>query len=447
MGGEYNSPFFISFMRLSSYVKIYPCPDDPGKILLYSTRRGAAILVSESILVSINEGSLSHANRETLARLGFLVPDTEAEKMELRDAFAEVNRLGIKFSAQVVLNLDCNLACTYCYEGGMKGRNYMSPETATLLAELAEKESIAHGRGVELSFYGGEPLMSLDLIYSLSERLQMAATAKGTTYSFNMVTNGTLLNGAMVEKLLPLGFTGAKVTLDGPRENHDRFRPFVSGKGSFDLIVANVKQVCGLTDIQVGGNYTRDNYLEFPRLLDFLLDEGITPERISLVKFDPVTKSGGEFPLPEFNEGCASTDEPWLMEAGLFLREEILKRGFHTPRVGPSACMIENPNDLVVNWDGALFKCPAFLGWKNMSIGNLDSGISDYTESHNMDVWKKEECLDCTYLPLCFGGCRFLKLLRDGRIDDVDCRRGYFDRTLEACVRLDLKYQPKRSLK
>jgi uncharacterized protein len=115
--------------------------------------------------------------------------------------------------------------------------------------------------------------------------------------------------------------------------------------------------------------------------------------------------------------------------------------------VGPSACMIESPNDLVVNWDGALFKCPALLGWKNMSIGDLASGISDYTESHNMEVWKKEECLDCAYLPLCYGGCRFLKLLRDGRIDDVDCRRAYFDRTLEACVRLDLKYQPKRSPK
>jgi|WetSurMetagenome_2_1015567.scaffolds.fasta_scaffold141862_1 uncharacterized protein len=434
-------------MRLSLYVKIYPCTDDPGKLLLYSTKRGASILVPESILASIKEGSLGQANRETLARLGFLVPDTDAERMEMREAFNEANRLGTSFSVQMVLNLDCNLACTYCYEGGMKGRNYMSPETASLLAGLAENGYITHGKGVELSFYGGEPLMSLDLIVSLSERLQKAASTNGTTYSFNMVTNGTLLSAAMVEKLLPLGFTGAKVTLDGPRENHNRFRPFVSGKGSFDLIVSNLKEVCDRIDIQVGGNYTRENYREFPLLLDFFLDEGITPEQISLVKFDPVTKSGGEFTLPEFNEGCASTDEPWLMEASLYLREETLRRGFHAPRVGPATCMIESCNDMVVNWDGTLFKCPAFLGWTDMSIGNLVSGISDYTESHNMDVWKKEECLDCAYLPLCFGGCRFLKLLRSGRIDDVDCRKIYLDGTLEELVRQDLKYQPKRSLK
>jgi uncharacterized protein len=109
--------------------------------------------------------------------------------------------------------------------------------------------------------------------------------------------------------------------------------------------------------------------------------------------------------------------------------------------------MIESCNDLVVNWDGTLFKCPAFLGWKEMSIGSLESGVRDYAVSHNLDVWKKEECLDCAYLPLCFGGCRYLTLLRDGRIDDVDCRKAFLDETLETFVRQDLKYQPKRSLK
>jgi uncharacterized protein len=434
-------------MRLSLYVKIYPSPDDPGKLLLYSTKRGASILVPESLLAAIEDGSISQDNRDTLVRLGLLVPDTEAEKQEMREAFEEMNRMNARFSAQVVLNLDCNLACTYCYEGGMKGRSYMSPDTAESLAGFVESGYIEKGNDIELSFYGGEPLMGLDLILSLSERLKKATAAKGSGYSFNMVTNGTLLTSAVVEKLLPLGFTGAKITLDGPRENHDRFRPFVSGKGSFDLIVANLKEVCNLTDIQVGGNYTRENYREFPRLLDFFLEEGITPERISLVMFVPVTKSGGEFSLPEFNEGCASTDEPWLIEASLYLREEILRRGFQTPRVRPAACVIESRSDLVVNWDGALFKCPAMLGWKELAVGDLQSGVSDYSKSHNMDVWKKEECLGCAYLPLCFGGCRYLKLLRSGRIDDVDCRKQYLDETLEELVRQDLKYQPKRSPK
>jgi uncharacterized protein len=431
-------------MHLSRYVKIYPCKDDPSWLLLYSTKKGGAILVPESLLAAFEEGSSHSSNQEALARLGFLVPDTVEERNEFRDVLAEANRRRKLFRAMVLLNMDCNLACIYCYERGMKGNLYMSDETAGLLVEFVERDYLSHGKRVSLTFHGGEPLMSTDLIIILSKRLKAAASCHGVEYSFNLVTNGTLLTRQMVDKLIPLGLNGAKVTLDGPVDNHNKNRPFVSGKGSFDVIVGNMKEVCDKIKVQVGGNYTPENYRQFPRLLDFLLDKGLTPERISLIKFDPVTKSGGKYPLPEFNEGCASTDEPWLMEASIYLREEILKRGFHTPRLAPSICMVEGPDELVVNFDGTLFKCPAFLGWPEMSVGDLRTGISDYAVSHNLDVWKNDECLDCAYLPLCFGGCRFLKLLREGRIGDVDCWKRYLDATLEAFVGQDLKYRPKR---
>jgi uncharacterized protein len=431
-------------MRLSRYLKIWPSSDDPDRLLLYSTKRGGAILVSRSLLPAIENGSITSSDRETLARLGFLVPDTAKERLEMLDALVDVNRRNSKFTAQLVLNLDCNLACVYCYEGGIKGRHYMSLATAGLLVEFLENDQNARGKGIELVFYGGEPLMSMDLITALSVRLQILTASRKVGYSFNLVTNGTLLTRQIVEKLIPLGLKGAKVTLDGPRENHDRFRPFISGKGSFDTIVGNVKATCDLIKIQVGGNYSRENFHSFPCLLDFLLDEGLTPERISHVQFVPVVRIGGDFPLPEFNEGCDSVDEPWLVEASLFLREEILKRGFYTPRVKPSACMIESDYNIVVNYDGTIFKCPAFLGWKEMAIGDLTTGIREFAVSHNLEVWKKEECLDCEYLPLCFGGCRYLKLLREGRIDDVECRKGYLDATLEAFVRQDLNHRPRK---
>ena len=442
--GSAFPPFFMPSMHLSRYAKIYPCTNDPGRFLLYSTKRGASVLVPAALLAAIEDGSLALSDRESLVRLGFLVPDSEAEKKEMREALDQVNRRSSRFRAMVLLNLDCNLACSYCFEGVMKGERYMSGETAALFLDMVESDQIACGKNVTLTFYGGEPLMSMDFITSMSERLKIAAAARGVEYSFRLVTNGTLLTARTVAELVPLGLAGAKVTLDGPREIHDSFRPFVSGRGSFDTIVRNMKEVCDTIKVQVGGNYTRENYREFPRLLDFLLHDGLTPERISMVKFDPVTKSGGEYP-PEFNDGCASTDEPWLTEASLYLREEILKRGFNTPRLAPAPCMIESPDDIVVNYDGVVYKCPALLGWPEMAVGHIATGVGDYTASHNLEVWKKDECLDCAYLPLCFGGCRYLKLLRDGKIDDVDCRKAFLDETLEAFVRQDLKHRPRRS--
>jgi len=433
-------------MHLSRYLKIYPCPDQPGKNLLYSTTRSAAVLVNDAILLAASEGTLAEQEQTTLARLGFLVPNADTERKQLLHLFDTANQSQRPFSAVVVLNLDCNLACTYCYEDRFRGRHYMSPETAALLVESVRNNQIEKGRDVMLSFYGGEPLLSSDLIREISLPLQQAAKKQGTSYRFTLVTNGTLLTRTMVEELLPLGLAGAKVTLDGPRELHDQSRPFVSGKGSFDTIVGNVSEVCGLLPLQLGGNFTRDNYRRFPELLDHLLDAGVTPDRVAGVLFAPVTPKSGERVLGDFDSACTCGYEPWLVEATLFLREETLRRGYAAPKPRVAPCMVELENDLIVNYDGSLYKCPAFIAYDSLRIGSLADGISDYHDSHNLDLWKNEECLECAYLPLCFGGCRLLTLLRNGAIDQVDCRKGYYDSTLERIIRQDLKYQLSRKV-
>jgi uncharacterized protein len=318
----------------------------------------------------------------------------------------------------------------------------MSPATAGLLVATVIREQIGRGRDVELDFYGGEPLLALPLIREIAPPLREAARARGTKFSFFLVTNGTLLTRPVVEELLPLGLAGAQVTLDGPPEIHDRQRPYVSGTGSFDTIVANIREVCDLVPLRVGGNCTAENYREFPRLLDHLLAEGITPERLQLVQFGAVVPKAGRTAGPD-TAGCVSSGEPWLREAAPFLREEILIRGFRADKPTMAACMVEFDNDLVVNYDGTLYKCPAFMGWPELAVGTLADGVMDYSLSHNLELWKNEECLRCPYLPLCFGGCRNLTLLRTGALHEVDCRRDFYDAVLERFVRQDLAYRPR----
>lgn len=426
-------------MRLSAYLKIYPCPDAPGHLLLYSTRCASVVQVPERTLRRIEEGSLPEGERQTLARLGILVADPAAEREELLNRFAVANRRSKRFNAIVVLNLDCNLACSYCFEEGVRGKHYMSAETADCLVEMIERDHLSQGREVSLDFYGGEPLLSRDLIRSISQRLSKSCAEKGLHFSFFLVSNGTLLNRVLAEELKALGLKGAKVTLDGPREVHDRSRPFASGKGSsFDAIVRNIHEVWDLIELQVGGNYTRDNYREFPRLLDHLLSVGITPEKLRLVQLCPVTGRIGGPGIPDYKGGCDCSDEPWLYEASLYLREETLRCGFPVPKPRPRGCMIDVDYELVVNIDGAIYRCPGFVGREEFAVGDLRRGVVGDGAAYNRDVWKKPECLECAYLPQCFGGCRFLKFLRDGRIDDVDCWRSLLDATLEGCIRQDL---------
>jgi len=415
-------------MHLSAYLKVYPAKDRPDHFMLYSTIRGSVVLVSGETLKAVEAGSQLGAEAETLVRLGMLVADPQAEKEQMRSMLERSNGRNRTFRAIVVLNLDCNLNCGYCYELDLRGDHYMSEATAQLLVETLLRDRISQGMDVRLSFYGGEPLLSLELIRRISEPLLEAAQKNQVSYSFDLVTNGTLLNRETAERLVPLGLKGAKFTLDGPREIHNGQRPYASGAGSFDTILDNIGAVWDMVPIMLGGNFRQENYRDFPRLLDQMISSGVTPEKIFQVQFTPVTPKAG---CAEYGSGCCSSDEPWLSEALLLLREEILARGFATSKPAVSACIVNFDNNMVVNCDGSLYKCPAFMGREDLCIGTLAQGVADYRASHGVGNWQTDSCLDCPYLPLCFGGCRFLSLLQGKSMAEVDCRRGFLDATLE----------------
>ena len=424
-------------MQISRYLVTFPNPERPGTRLVYSTKRAALLVVSEGFWEEARHGRVTGKSMDTLIRLGIAVESLSAEREDMREAFARTDRDSRRFSALVTLTLDCNLACGYCYEGNFRGRHYMTSATADLLTERIVAGPMAAGKGVSVEFYGGEPLLALPLLKRIATGLREAAERQGLPFGFRMVTNGTLCNRDLVAELLPLGLSGVRFTLDGPRPIHDRQRPFPSGGGSFDLIVANLKEVCALVPVQLGGNYRRENYRDFPRLLDELLAAGIAPESLESVQFAPIVPKAGDRAGGDF-AGCASSGEPWLAAAALELREEILKRGFAAPRLKPAGCMVEYADAVVVGYDGSLYKCPAFMGWPELAVGTVAEGVGDYRASHHLGLWQNDTCLDCPYLPLCFGGCRFLRLLRGGAIDGVDCRRAFLEASLEMVIRQDL---------
>ncbi|MBK5273467.1 MAG: geopeptide radical SAM maturase [Desulfuromonadales bacterium] len=431
-------------MELSRYLKVYPVSDKPGRVMLLATRRCAVLECSEALWQRAQSGGqeLTEPEQATLARLGVLVPDQEVEREEMRATFETINNSSRSLAVTAILTLECNLACPYCFEDPVRGHFTMSSATADLLVERLT-ERMAGGLDITVDFYGGEALMALALLKGIASRLGDAARTHGVAFAFNIFSNGVLLTPKTVRELLPLGLAAVRLTIDGPPDIHDVQRPFVSGRGSFDAITTNVRAVHRLVPLDIGGNYTRDNYHRFPELLDLLLAEGIEPGALKAVGFAPVMPKSDGSVSGDFGSACCSVNEPWMIESALFLRAETLRRGFPVGKLQAGACMIEFDNDWVVAYDGSLYKCPVFMGQEEMRIGSLAEGIQDYRVSHNLDVWKTDECLECAYLPLCFGGCRFFRRLKTGAIDGVDCRRGYLDAALEQLVRQDLELRPR----
>ena len=425
-------------MDLTRYHKAYSCQEKPDRILLVATRRCAVLELSTALWERISTGGeLSEQDQATLVRLGVLVPDRDAERDQMRSTFEVINAESRHYSVTATLTLECNLACPYCFEDPFRGHFIMSGETADLLVQRLT-ERMSAGYDVTVDFYGGEALMRLDLLMNSAGRLAAAAVAHGVTFDFNLFSNGVLLTPQVVHRLLPLGLAAVRLTIDGPPDVHNVQRPFVSGSASFEVILANLLAVHKLVPVDLGGNYTRHNYRRFPELLDMLIEAGIEPARMKEVSFSPVMPKADGSMAGDLGSACACTAEPWAIEAALFLREEVIRRGFPVAKIKPSACMIEFANDLVVGYDGSIYKCPVFMGQEEMRVGSLEDGIGQYSRSHNLDLWKNSECLECAYLPLCFGGCRFFRKLNTGAIDGTDCRRAMLESSLERFVRQDL---------
>jgi uncharacterized protein len=428
-------------MELSHYIKIFPYKEDLRHLILYSTLTTSTVLLEKEVIDRIRSQTLAPTEEESLVDLGFLVSDIDKEKKEILELLEKINENNKRLSLVSIMNLNCNLSCIYCFEGDMKGKLYMGRDTADLLIDFISKRLSLYKKILNVDFYGGEPLLSLDLIKYISSRLGALARKRGIDYKFNLVTNGVLLTRKTVESLVPLGLKSVKITLDGPKDIHDKCRPFKSGAGSFDIIIKNIKDVCHMVKVNVGGNYSEKNYRRFPELLDFMVSEGLTADMIPNVKFDPLIKTDNWEAPVDFRDGCESIKEPWLTGASLYLREEILKRGFNTPEIGPAPCMIDIKDEFVVNYDGTIYKCPGFIGKKGYEIGSLENGVVNYSDTYHLDLWNNEQCIDCEYLPLCFGGCRYMKLLRDDNLEGVDCKKEYLDATLEAFINQDIKYR------
>jgi uncharacterized protein len=386
-------------------------------------------------------GTLSPSDEARLEKLGMLVSDCDYEKQAMLRFFDDLNPKSRGLNIIAVLNLDCNFACPYCFEEGLKGNLYMTEATAERLLAFIKDRWRDDKDTLLIDYYGGEPLLSLDLIQSISREAKSFAESRDAVYYFTLVTNGSLFTRNAASKLVPLGLKSVKITLDGPAEIHNSSRPFKSGAGSFDTIIRNIKATCDLVKIGIGGNFTKDNYEMFALLLDYMAAEGITPDKVSLVKFDAVANLPKSEASPlEYTQGCISINEPWLIEAEAFLREEILKRGYKTSKPAPMVCMVETTDSYVVNYDGVIYKCPGFIGKKEFAAGDLETGVGDYAEALKLGIYKNPDCAACVYLPLCFGGCRYMTYVRDGNIDKLDCKKEYLDASLETLLKQDIRH-------
>jgi len=133
----------------------------------------------------------------------------------------------------------CNLNCSYCYMYNMGDTTFkqrpkvMALEVATQTLEriygYAQRQGVSH---LKLVLHGGEPLLVGKewMRQFLGEARRR--TPEGLRVEIGLQTNATLIDREWIDLLVEYRAT-LGISMDGPAEQHDRYRVDFAGRGSY----------------------------------------------------------------------------------------------------------------------------------------------------------------------------------------------------------------------
>lgn len=398
-------------LKPSRYNFFYP--DEAGGAVLFNSRTGGAMAADEPTargIVSLLQrpgreepvGSNLQRLKEALIREEFLVPDDldELHAVVARRRARQMQVGGLNLT--IAVTLACNFRCIYCYEDHPV--EHMSRATAQALLRFA-RERLPHGTSLYVTWFGGEPLLNVPVIELLSRGLMRICEQKECSYGAYMVTNGYRLTAAMARRLAELGIKDFQVSIDGERETHDRQRPLASGRGMFEVLMRNVREIAAnVSSLGVRINVLRGNVDSAARLVRRLeaMRRDLPALLISLGHVDNCTPRCG-------------TDNDDLLTNAEFAELERALLGEQRDGVGAepalptpfdTVCCAVRPNMYVVSPDGHLFKCWNSLGRPDDTVGHIDGAVDDAASPWILFQPEDDaECRNCKLLPICQGGC------------------------------------------
>ena len=261
----------------------------------------------------------------------------------------------------------CNFRCVYCYESFRYKR--MEPQVVEGVKRLLERRAAGLDT-IELSWFGGEPLLARDIIEDILRHARdLVAGRPALRLSSGITTNAYTLSGDVFRTLLDLGVTSYQISFDGPREYHDRKRVLAGGKGTFDRVWANtvaLRQQEGDFQVVVRVHVDRENERAIPEFIDLFQRELGGDRRFQLF-VRPLSRLGGpnDGALAVFSDQESARATQTLRR---YASEKVLRE---RPAEAHPICYAASANSFVIRANGRLNKCTVALEHPNNQVGRL----------------------------------------------------------------------------
>jgi uncharacterized protein len=399
---------------------------DKGSYFLYNTASGACIQLEENVFKALNAafekiGSSKNITDEywKIAKLlmdfGFIVSEECDEFKNVIVEFDSRNDALTDLKLLLTPSLCCNMNCYYCFEEIKSNKSYDEKDMCAI-AEFVEKRLPKKGN-LEVTWFGGEPLLKKEIIYKLSEQFMEICHKKDARYNAIMVSNCYFLDHKTAKALKKNGVNAIQVTLDGDRKKHDRIKRNIdpvtlSQNDTFNRIIENLKHASEILDISVRLNVSKTNANDMLAVIDTLKLEGLD-QKLKSLWFAPIFNYRNSNPEPDykaqknihFNEDeFAGVEEVLIKKAfelGFKLQSPIINK--------KKGCQAIYKNGFVIDSTGELKKCEHLIGAAETSFSNIHH--TNIIKSQNLNKWDHykiaefEECTMCKFFPLCYSGC------------------------------------------
>lgn len=319
--------------------------------------------------------------------------------------------------AIVKVTRQCNLRCGYCHDWRTGPEARMKFD---VLLQVISRLLVCQSHAVvDFVWHGGEPTLLGKREFLRILALQALFQTPGQRLKNLLQTNATAINEDWAVFLADFGFK-ASVSLDGPRELHDRSRPMQSGRSSYDAVRKGLSLLRqhGLTSavLMVVGDAVIEHGAA--RLVQFLQTEGLTkvallpvrpsnPPTLSSTPYLP-QRTYAQFLIDVHRERLARP-EPWVSVREL---DVLLKtRGGQMPR------LCEHLGNCVGHYysvepSGDVGHCDKYLGDSDYTLGNLlEVGFDEIRTSAKLlglreqAEQSRESMKSCKHYEKCRGWC------------------------------------------
>lgn len=325
----------------------------------------------------LGPGGTARLRDRHLTSDGELLPGTELRLREL----GMLTPVPISsYSLTVLTSTHCNLGCGYCFQnsaqdpsGGSRppriARTRLTSPTITSILEFTRRRMDEAGLDrLALLLFGGEPLLNPRGCLELLER----ARGIGMSSAW-MISNATLLTGALARQLADLGLGSVQVTFDGDRDDHDRIRiNRADGGGTFDAIVRNIAEASQSSPLRwiLRVNVSQETFGGVDALVERLA-AALDPARCTLY-FARVGDVGIGYANDLLHNGE-------MADGFIRWQRRAVDLGFTVNRPGASqpchTCgYADGRYGAVVSADGALSSCWETAGRPEWQVGSIGDG-------------------------------------------------------------------------